>query len=713
MPLVDKPAETVTITPPCSHTGPGPLKLRLISHELREGQETTVKTAKSQTGIGPPSPALLFHCHGGGFVAQSSKSHENYLRQWTWDLQAPILSVDYALAPDFPFPRALEECFFAYAWALKNHEKLGWTGEKICIAGDSAGGNLALSTALMAVSYGIRIPDGIMVAYPVVLVQYTPSPARLLSMIDPLLPVGILTRCLAAYSGIATEFSSALNKPVPYSPPHDESWCMINQEELTQEEPSLEKKDNDISHAVAEKEDSNEISPEVHTRLKRLGGFKKRKKCPDKTKDNKDMESTSPLFNSSQSIDCSDFSISMEDSSFMPKGIQTVEGLSLSGNSTEVEVMDTSVSVTTKVHESQDNMPGCNNIACIKVSSASIEMPFTHPGSNLEVQCGSCIEQDRDSGLDVEGQVSQSPQSIYVKCYDSPVPSMAGHISQMNEKDLFCQTGSILVGNEICICDTQAIELTRQMTLSNTFDSGIHDDIENSQEKEPNLSFTYTCNEDIQVDNDSITEAFDLSPDDRGQQLQISIDQSNMPEQSGISFSQRNMPLFSSPNDLQQHSSKASNLDKQEQQRDKNSSEGLKFSFSDGHETVLHRATSTPELQPKKFYPKSFPTERQIVQSPIKLFQHLPIAKNPFMSPILAPDDLLQGLPKTFIVACHFDPLLDDSITFAKKLRNLGKMVNLQVVDLPHGFLSFTQASKEAQQAADKCVAKIKAVFQN
>lgn len=73
----------------------------------------------------PMSSSLLIHCHGGGFVAQSSKSHGIYLRQWAKDLNIPILSIDYSLAPEQPFPRALEECFFAYAWALKNCAKLG------------------------------------------------------------------------------------------------------------------------------------------------------------------------------------------------------------------------------------------------------------------------------------------------------------------------------------------------------------------------------------------------------------------------------------------------------------------------------------------------------------------------------------------------------------------------------------------------------------
>lgn len=53
---------------------------------------------KSQSQL-PPATKLIFHCHGGGFVAQSSKSHELYLREWAVALDIPIFSVDYSLAP--------------------------------------------------------------------------------------------------------------------------------------------------------------------------------------------------------------------------------------------------------------------------------------------------------------------------------------------------------------------------------------------------------------------------------------------------------------------------------------------------------------------------------------------------------------------------------------------------------------------------------------
>lgn len=73
----------------------------------------------------PRSQSLVVHIHGGGFVAQTSKSHEPYLKSWAQELGVPIVSIDYSLAPEAPFPRALEECFYAYCWAVKHCALLG------------------------------------------------------------------------------------------------------------------------------------------------------------------------------------------------------------------------------------------------------------------------------------------------------------------------------------------------------------------------------------------------------------------------------------------------------------------------------------------------------------------------------------------------------------------------------------------------------------
>lgn len=56
-----------------------------------------------------------------------------YLKSWSQDLGVPILSVDYSLAPEAPFPRALEECFYAYCWALRNPHLLGTCTPHTCV----------------------------------------------------------------------------------------------------------------------------------------------------------------------------------------------------------------------------------------------------------------------------------------------------------------------------------------------------------------------------------------------------------------------------------------------------------------------------------------------------------------------------------------------------------------------------------------------------
>ncbi|KAJ3608882.1 hypothetical protein NHX12_023411 [Muraenolepis orangiensis] len=214
LPLTSDPRLSTTVSPPVAHTGPGPVHARLISHELRDGQDTHELLSFSDMEDAPiglsisswsekksRSPWLMIHFHGGGFVAQTSKSHEYYLRSWSKELRVPILSVDYSLAPEAPFPRALEECFYAYCWALKHAHLLGSTADRVCLTGDSAGGNLCITVSMKAVSMGIRVPDGIMAAYPATLLTTDASPSRLLTLIDPLLPLGVLAKCLNAYAG--------------------------------------------------------------------------------------------------------------------------------------------------------------------------------------------------------------------------------------------------------------------------------------------------------------------------------------------------------------------------------------------------------------------------------------------------------------------------------------------------------------------------------
>lgn len=167
----------------------------LLSSVRREG----MIGERNRKHLHSPSKSLIFHCHGGGFVAQSSKSHEVYLREWAAKLNVPILSIDYSLAPQAPYPRALEEVFYAYCWAIKNAKLLGTTCEKIVVVGDSAGANLNMALTLKCIDQKIRKPDGVFLIYCPVKMSFDPSPARFLCLMDVLLPFGFLMGCLKAY----------------------------------------------------------------------------------------------------------------------------------------------------------------------------------------------------------------------------------------------------------------------------------------------------------------------------------------------------------------------------------------------------------------------------------------------------------------------------------------------------------------------------------
>jgi hormone-sensitive lipase len=214
---------------------PGIIQARLISSFKRVGMfgEKEVKS-----GVLPKTKEILFHVHGGGYVAQSSKSHLVYLLEWAVNLNIPIISIDYSLAPEFPFPRAANEVFYAYCWALQNCHLLGSTCEKIVLCGDSAGANLCLSALIKSISMGIRKADGIFIAYCPILVSFDPSPSRLLCLQDPLIPFGFMIRCLKAYILQNETESSDIsdknnNKDVNLEIGRDALTCDIEKDEVS------------------------------------------------------------------------------------------------------------------------------------------------------------------------------------------------------------------------------------------------------------------------------------------------------------------------------------------------------------------------------------------------------------------------------------------------------------------------------------------------
>lgn len=84
---------------------------------------------------------VILYVHGGAFVAQSPDLHVTMVAPWCRALSSRALMVDYRLAPEHPYPAAINDVYAAYRWLILE----GWSPNRIVLAGDSAGGNLALA----------------------------------------------------------------------------------------------------------------------------------------------------------------------------------------------------------------------------------------------------------------------------------------------------------------------------------------------------------------------------------------------------------------------------------------------------------------------------------------------------------------------------------------------------------------------------------------
>lgn len=98
-------------------------------------------------GDGDPLPTMIYF-HGGGWVVGDLNSNDRALRLLALESGVGILSVDYCLAPENPFPAPLNECLEVARWVHRNGASHGIDVERLAIGGDSAGANLALATAI-------------------------------------------------------------------------------------------------------------------------------------------------------------------------------------------------------------------------------------------------------------------------------------------------------------------------------------------------------------------------------------------------------------------------------------------------------------------------------------------------------------------------------------------------------------------------------------
>ncbi|OMC03658.1 lipase [Mycolicibacterium fortuitum] len=138
----------------------------------------------AEPGAGLP---VLVYFHGGGFVLCDLDSHDSCCRRLANGIGAIVVSVDYRLAPEHPYPAAVEDAWAATEWAAAHAGELGGDSARLVVAGDSAGGNLAAVIAMTARDKGGPAIAFQVLIYPVV------DQRRKSSLSSPHTKSGVLT----------------------------------------------------------------------------------------------------------------------------------------------------------------------------------------------------------------------------------------------------------------------------------------------------------------------------------------------------------------------------------------------------------------------------------------------------------------------------------------------------------------------------------------
>jgi len=161
------------------------LRAKGAAFDLKFAQPDPARRSTRLAGDGVPAEwidvpesrpdRVLLYLHGGAFLFRFPNLHATLAARWARPLRARILMVDYRLAPEHPYPAAPDDCHAAYRWLLAQ----GASAKSIVIAGDSAGGNLALVTLQRIKAATEPLPACAVVLSPVV--DFTLSGASLLT----------------------------------------------------------------------------------------------------------------------------------------------------------------------------------------------------------------------------------------------------------------------------------------------------------------------------------------------------------------------------------------------------------------------------------------------------------------------------------------------------------------------------------------------------
>ncbi len=144
----------------------------------------------------PENRAILF-LHGGGYCLCSSDTHRELAAHISIESDTRVIFPNYRLAPENPYPAALEDSVMAYQWLLEK----GFSPENIALAGDSAGGGLSIAAAVWLREKGIPLPSSITCISPWADLGMTGDSIKVNSGTDPMLNLPLLELMASNYIG--------------------------------------------------------------------------------------------------------------------------------------------------------------------------------------------------------------------------------------------------------------------------------------------------------------------------------------------------------------------------------------------------------------------------------------------------------------------------------------------------------------------------------
>ncbi|KFE56108.1 alpha/beta hydrolase [Pseudomonas syringae] len=158
--------QTSQVLDPCP---PGAIDVTELSIPIRDGQQMPARLYRSPQQQSGLQPAVLYF-HGGGYVVGSLDSHDSICRRLAASGQQAVLAPAYRLAPQAPFPTAVDDALDAANWLAEHAGQLNIDNRKVSVAGDSAGATLATVLAISAVQQPHTIqlrPQAQLLFYPV------------------------------------------------------------------------------------------------------------------------------------------------------------------------------------------------------------------------------------------------------------------------------------------------------------------------------------------------------------------------------------------------------------------------------------------------------------------------------------------------------------------------------------------------------------------